>query len=199
MHVQWRQTSCCFCCTCYTTFSAPPRNYIHKCATLFCPAPNLFTTCNTAFMPRLAPLAMPKAGRSLFNWFQQSSNPIFQIPIVILSKKSITNLQLPPALSIMIMAVNETLKKTTFSPSFCMTVFQAQHSTTTNFTVPFFINASKQVFGCVIIKRNHLPPHPTPRLFCCEDDFILFRRVTEVTILFKFGVSSFLAQCTCWL
>ena len=142
---------------------------------------------------------MPKAGRSLFNWFQQSSNPIFQIPIVILSKKSITNLQLPPALSIMIMAVNETLKKTTFSPSFCMTVFQAQHSTTTNFTVPFFINASKQVFGCVIIKRNHLPPHPTPRLFCCEDDFILFRRVTEVTILFKFGVSSFLAQCTCWL
>ena len=139
---------------------------------------------------------MPKAGRSLFNWFQQSSNPIFQIPIVILSKKSITNLQLPPALSIMIMAVNETLKKTTFSPSFCMTVFQAQHSTTTNFTVPFFINASKQVFGCVIIKRNHLPPHPTPRLFCCEDDFILFRRVTEVTILFKFGVSSFLAQCT---
>ena len=55
-HRQWRQTSFCLCCTCYTTFSAPPRNYIHKCATLFCPAPNLFTTCNTAFMPRLAPL-----------------------------------------------------------------------------------------------------------------------------------------------
>ena len=36
----------------------------------------------------------------------------------------------------------------------------------------------------------------TPRLFCCEDDFILFRCVTEITILFKFGVSSFLVQCT---
>ena len=47
---------CCTCCTCYTTSSAPPRNYIHKGGTLFCPAPNLFTTCNTAFKPRLAPL-----------------------------------------------------------------------------------------------------------------------------------------------
>ena len=44
-----RQTSCCPCSTCYTTFSAPPRNYLHNCGTLFCPAPNLFTTCYTSF------------------------------------------------------------------------------------------------------------------------------------------------------
>ena len=65
-YFQWRQTGCCLCCTCYTTFSAPPRNYIHKCATLFCPAPNLFTTCNTAFMPRLAPLFI---NIICLNWF----------------------------------------------------------------------------------------------------------------------------------
>ena len=55
-HFHRRQTSCCTCSTCYTTFSAPPRNYIHRCATLFCPVSNLFTMCNTAFMPQLAPL-----------------------------------------------------------------------------------------------------------------------------------------------
>ena len=49
LHFHRRQTSCCTCSTCYTTFSAPPRNYIHKCGTLFCPAPNLFTTCYTSF------------------------------------------------------------------------------------------------------------------------------------------------------
>ena len=49
------QTSCC---TCTTTFSAPPRNYIHKCAPFICPAPNLFSKCNTTFKPRLVPLGM---------------------------------------------------------------------------------------------------------------------------------------------
>ena len=72
---QWRQTSCCLCCTCYTTFSAPPRNYIHKCAALFCPAPNLFTTCNTAFMPRLAPLHMHR--------FQKNTDGLPEIVVFI--------------------------------------------------------------------------------------------------------------------
>ena len=78
MKKQWHQTSCCLCCTCYTTFSAPPRNYIHKCATLFCPAPNLFTTCNTAFMPQLAPL--------IINILQK-----FKITLVIILKNPITH------------------------------------------------------------------------------------------------------------
>ena len=34
MHLQWRQTSCCRCSTCTTTFSAPPRIYIYKGAIL---------------------------------------------------------------------------------------------------------------------------------------------------------------------
>ena len=36
----------------------PELNYLHICAPHFCPAPNLFSTCNTAFEPRLAPLCM---------------------------------------------------------------------------------------------------------------------------------------------
>ena len=53
---QWRQTRCCRCSTCYTTFPAPPRNYVYKHAPHFCPAPNLFSMCTTGFKPRLAPL-----------------------------------------------------------------------------------------------------------------------------------------------
>ena len=67
-YVQWHQTSCSPCCTCNTTFSAPPWNYIHICAPFVCPAPNLFCTCNTAFKSRLAPLDMYKyANERLFD------------------------------------------------------------------------------------------------------------------------------------
>ena len=55
-YVQWRQTRCCPCSTCYTTFPAPPRIYVYKHAPHFCPAPNLFSMCTTGFKPRLAPL-----------------------------------------------------------------------------------------------------------------------------------------------
>ena len=70
---QWRQTRCCPCSTCYTTFPAPPRIYVYKHAPHFCPAPNLFSMCTTSFKPRLAPLAM-------FNDFQEKPQKIkFQV------------------------------------------------------------------------------------------------------------------------
>ena len=38
LRMQWRQTRCCRCSTCYTTFPAPPRNYVYKHAPHFFPA-----------------------------------------------------------------------------------------------------------------------------------------------------------------
>ena len=36
-YIQWHQTSCCLCCTCYTTFSAPPRTYLLRATPPLCP------------------------------------------------------------------------------------------------------------------------------------------------------------------
>ena len=58
MYNQWLQTRCCHCSTCYTTFPAPPRNYVYKHAAHFCPVPNLFSMCTTGFKPQLAPLCI---------------------------------------------------------------------------------------------------------------------------------------------
>ena len=76
MHLQWRQTSCCRCSTCTTTFSAPPRIYIYKCSTFSDPPQTYSYTCTTALEPGLVISTVDRS-----KWFIIASDNLWPLNI----------------------------------------------------------------------------------------------------------------------